>query len=169
MEGVCLVAAFVYVFRSRWCDVDVLVSVSACHDGPNRAEQQGLETFKRFPDSEVHGANVGPTWVPSTPDGPHVGPMNHAIRFVNSGEWGWWRGTFYVCVLLSLSVIQDNNVVATSHYCYVIMGEVASQITSLTIVYSTVYSDADQRKHQSSASLAFVFPGNRWIFRTNGQ
>ena len=32
----------------------------------------------------------------------------------------------------------------------------ASQITSLTIVYSTVYSGADQRKHQSSASLAFV-------------
>ena len=32
----------------------------------------------------------------------------------------------------------------------------ASQITSLTIVYSTVYSDADQRKNQSSASLAFV-------------
>ena len=37
------------------------------------------------------------------------------------------------------------------------MGEIASQITSLTIVYSTVYSDADQRKHQSSASLAFVW------------
>ena len=36
------------------------------------------------------------------------------------------------------------------------MGAMASQITSLTIVYSTVYSDADQRKHQSSASLAFV-------------
>ena len=32
----------------------------------------------------------------------------------------------------------------------------ASQITSLTIVYSTVYSGEDQRKHQSSASLAFV-------------
>ena len=38
----------------------------------------------------------------------------------------------------------------------VIMGAMASQITSLTIVYSTVYSGADQRKHQSSASLAFV-------------
>ena len=37
------------------------------------------------------------------------------------------------------------------------MGAIASQITSLTIVYSTVYSDADQRKHQSSASLAFVW------------
>ena len=36
------------------------------------------------------------------------------------------------------------------------MGAIASQITSLTIVYSTVYSDADQRKQQSSASLAFV-------------
>ena len=42
------------------------------------------------------------------------------------------------------------------HYSDVILGAIASQITSLTIVYSTVYSDADQRKHQSSASLAFV-------------
>ena len=42
------------------------------------------------------------------------------------------------------------------HYCDVIMGVVASQITSLAIVYSIVYSDAYQRKHQSSASLAFV-------------
>ena len=42
------------------------------------------------------------------------------------------------------------------HYGDVIMGGIASQITSLTVVYSTVYSDADQRKHQSSASLAFV-------------
>ena len=36
------------------------------------------------------------------------------------------------------------------------MSMMAPQITSLTIVYSIVYSDADQRKHQSSASLAFV-------------
>ena len=51
------------------------------------------------------------------------------------------------------------------------MGIVASQITSLTIVYTTVYSDADQRKHQSSASLAFVWGihRDRWIPRTNGQ
>ena len=43
-----------------------------------------------------------------------------------------------------------------NHCGDVIMGTIASQITSLTTVYSTVYSDADQRKHQSSASLAFV-------------
>ena len=42
------------------------------------------------------------------------------------------------------------------HYYDVIMGAMASQITSLTIVYSTVYSSADRRKHQSSPSLAFV-------------
>ena len=42
------------------------------------------------------------------------------------------------------------------HNNNVIMGTIAFQITSLTIVYAAVYSDADQRKHQSSASLAFV-------------
>ena len=35
-----------------------------------------------YPDSIVHGANIGPTWVLSAPDGPHVGPMNLAIEEV---------------------------------------------------------------------------------------
>ena len=48
------------------------------------------------------------------------------------------------------------------NYCDVIMSAVASQITSLTIVYSVVYPGADQRKHQSSASLAFVRGIHRW-------
>ena len=58
-----------------------------------------------------------------------------------------------------------------SHYSDVIMTTVASQITSLTVVYSIVYSGAEQRKHQSSASLAFVrgIHRNRWIPRTKGQ
>ena len=57
------------------------------------------------------------------------------------------------------------------HYIDVIMTMMTSQITSLTVVYSTVYSDADQRKHQSSASLAFVrgIHRDRWIPRTKGQ
>ena len=46
-------------------------------------------------------------------------------------------------------------------YIDVIMTTMASQITSLVVVYSIVYSGADQRNHQSSASLAFV----RWIHR----
>ena len=42
------------------------------------------------------------------------------------------------------------------------MGAMASQITSLTIVYSTVYSGTDEKWHQSSASLAFVRGICRW-------
>ena len=41
-------------------------------------------------------------------------------------------------------------------YSDVILDTMASQIISLTFVNSTVYSGADQRRHQSSASLAFV-------------
>ena len=49
------------------------------------------------------------------------------------------------------------------------MTMLASQITSLTVVYSIVYSGINQRKHQSSASLAFVREIHRAISRTNGQ
>ena len=48
------------------------------------------------------------------------------------------------------------------HYNDVIMTTMTSQITSLTIVYSTVYLGADQRKHQSSASLGLVLGIQRW-------
>ena len=48
------------------------------------------------------------------------------------------------------------------HYNDVMMTTMASQITSITVGYSTVYSDADQRKHQNSTSLAFVWG----IYRT---
>ena len=51
---------------------------------------------------------------------------------------------------------------ALNHYSDVIMGAMASQITSITIVHSTVYSGADQRKLQSSSSLAFVRGIHRW-------
>ena len=65
------------------------------------------------PDSKVHGANMGPTWVLSAPDGPHVGPMNLAIRVVigqHTGELGGecWK-------LLS---IFDDNVSTTCYTSY---------------------------------------------------
>ena len=58
-----------------------------------------------------------------------------------------------------------------SHYIDVIMTTMASQNTSPAVVYSTVYLDAYQRKHQSSASLAFVWGihRSRWIPCTKGQ
>ena len=48
------------------------------------------------------------------------------------------------------------------HYNDVITSAMASQNTSPTIVCSTVYSGVEQRKHQSSASLAFVRGIHRW-------
>ena len=47
-------------------------------------------------------------------------------------------------------------------YSDVIMSVMGSQITCLTIVYSTVYSGGDQRKYQSSASPAFVWGIHWW-------
>ena len=60
------------------------------------------------------------------------------------------------------NIHSNKNTIGVHHYRDVIMGAMVSQITSLTITYSTVYSGADQRKHQSSASLNFVRWFHRW-------
>ena len=60
---------------------------------------------------------------------------------------------FIICVMMNGSFIHQNDVIISA---------MASQITSLTSVYSTVYSGADQRKHQGFASLAFERGINRW-------
>ena len=55
-----------------------------CHDMEMSAGWHNESYVKSLwwyiPDSKVHGANMGPTWVLSAPDGPHVGHMNFAIR-----------------------------------------------------------------------------------------
>ena len=86
---------------------------------------------------------------------------------VNSPHKGQWRGALMFafiyacislwCVLGYFTGTGEVSVKLPLHYDDAIMGAIASQITSLTIVFSTVYSGADQSKHQSSASLAFVW------------
>ena len=73
-----------------------------------------------------------------------------------------WR-TYLMCqrfhVTIQRTQIKDNRLrsdIHINHYNDVIMSVMASQITSLTIVYSSVYLGPDERKHQSSAPLAFV-------------
>ena len=72
---------------------------------------------------------------------------------------------------IQLSEFIVNTCFLNNHYIGVIMATMASRITSLTVIYSTVYSDADQGKHQSSASLAFVcgIHRDRRIHSTKGQ
>ena len=64
--------------------------------------------------------------------------------------------------VLNMLMRDEFDSVGIMHYSDVIMVPMASQITSLTIINPIVYSGADQRKHQSSASLAFVREIHRW-------
>ena len=77
-----------------------------------------------------------------------------------------WFYIYYVYVNVALHKHHNIGVQLIVHMRFsrndVIMSSMASQITSLTVVYSTVYSGGDQRKHQSSASLAFVRGIHRW-------
>ena len=85
--------------------------------------------------------------------------------------WTWWRGVEFLsqifrclnrCSWVALTTpwlcdqLKALCALLHTHYDDVIMTMLASQITSLTVVYSIVYSGVNQRKHQSSASLAFV-------------
>ena len=89
--------------------------------------------------------------------------LNHANRSFGAAEeqeMSWYLISFSYHAdeystygLIPWQSLTQNNPV---HYDDVTMSLMASQITSLMIAYSTVYSGADQRKHQSSASLAFV-------------
>ena len=79
--------------------------------------------------------------------------LNKRLNKQSSCRWfeTAWRSFWYQC-----NVTSNTFLTIKYHYSDVIMCAMASQITSLRIVYSTVYSDTDQIKHQSSASLAFV-------------
>ena len=78
-------------------------------------------------------------------------------------SWHLFRTSASATEMLTWANTSTNEMI---HYSDVIMGTMASQITSRMIVYSTVYSGADQRKHQNSASLAFVrvihLPKGQW-------
>ena len=83
-----------------------------------------------FPDSKVHGANMGPTWGRQDPGGPHVGPMNFAIWF---GFHGFHRVAQFIKIVqisltLYISLWMDDTtlVVYTSH---ISLWKIFSQLT----------------------------------------
>ena len=55
----------------------------------------------------------------------------------------------YRLAYVYFEIVNNHTQIPLCHYNDVIMGTMASQITSLTIVFSTVYLDTDQRKHQN--------------------
>ena len=66
-----------------------------------------MTSFQDIPDSKVHGANMGPTWVLLAPDGPHVGPINLVIRDVTDGQQHWLvLPVVFDCVCSQLGIRQ---------------------------------------------------------------
>ena len=73
--------------------------------------------------------------------------------FTDTEDWHCFR-SFYTnadTIYHHVAVLDDQKSTKCYHYCDVLICAPVSQITNLAIVYSTVYSGADQRKHQSSA------------------
>ena len=62
----------------RYCVTEITIFYRLSRSEYGRTEQLSYDN----PDSKIHGSNMGPTWVLSAPDGPHVGPINLAIREV---------------------------------------------------------------------------------------
>ena len=131
--------------------------------------------------------------------GSHRRPVNSSHKFLANDSlvyWGrytspildelrkhklWYTAPLFYAINMFVTALTSYNLksdviyckwkLAGPHYGDVIKTTMASQITSYTLVDSTVYSDADQRKHQSSASLAFMWGlhRDRWIPCTKGQ
>ena len=91
----------------------------------------------------------------------------HGYRYgrLVGDAWIDWTGhnDYVIRHLLRCTMLQTAGKMMYTlfHYNDVIMTAMASQFTGVSIVYSTLCSDADQRKHQSSASLVFV-RGIQW-------
>ena len=80
-----------------------------------------------------------------------------ALGHVNGQIQTWYMHVVLVVLFVVSSDISSPTITKnSSHYSDVIIGTTTSQITSRTIVCSIVCSATDQRKHHSSASLAFV-------------
>ena len=84
------------------------------------------------------------------------------MGLTHCGIWEWWIVGLGIWSIDRQRITWCLCEMAYSHYNDVIMSAMASQITSFTIVNSTFYSSADLRKHQNSASLAFVTGIHRW-------
>ena len=108
-------------------------------------------------------------WIHRSPvDSPKKGQRRGVLMFSLMRAWtnGWEnnrdagdlrRHGAHCDVAVIRETGTENN-----HYSDIIMSAMISSITNLTIIYWTVYSGADQIKHQTSASLAFVRGMHRW-------
>ena len=94
---------------------------------------------------------------------PHIDKAIILNQMPQSRERGGRNGWGTVWCLIMLGFHWNIYLHWNTYYSDIIMSAMASQITSVSIVYSTVCSGAYQRKHESSASLAFVRGIHWWL------
>ena len=118
--------------------------------------------YSACPDNKVHGANMGPTWVLSAPDGPHVGPMDLAI-WVDSHCDGMTRHDMIIyhvydylsCIVLLVSL--EVNLTSLYHYSYH-----TEAWNKMADILQTLFSDVLERK--SFIFLAATKQLYEWYF-----
>ena len=102
-------------------------------------------------------------------------PICHKKHLCQIRVWCYkmqWSPILALTILfLNMNLMWSRPVMARpiqhNHYGDVIFSAMASQTTSITIVCSNVYSGVDQKKHQISASLAFVRGIHRWLVNSS--
>ena len=117
--------------------------------------------------TDINGNNVICEWMKPKPN-----PVKwfHSYKYVSTEVIGTM---VFIAIMLNISHVSVITYISyllvlsaetiPGHYNDAMISKVVSEITSLMIVYSTVYSGTDQRKHQSFTSLAFVRGINRWL------
>ena len=84
-----------------------------------------------YPDSKIHGADMGPTWVLPAPDGPHVDPTNLAIRVWLHRKWSTLTPVMAVLAFCLIEGITRNNV-GLSLSCGIQLRSISQQMHKLS-------------------------------------
>ena len=95
--------------------------------------------------------------------------LQFAIVDIYDMKYGIWLCFAIFCLTISFLLVDLCELfpIIFTHYRDVFMSAMASQIIGVPMAYSTVSSGADQRKHQSSASLALVKGIHRWAVNSS--
>ena len=112
------------------------------------------------PDSKVHGANMGPTWVLSAPDGPHLGPMNLAVRDLLRYYTGIIVQTpnYWPFVLGSLNSPEAGSIKQKVSSCHDVVMDVAA------VSVHRASSNVNKQRQPEGSSFSLLIPQSTSVF-----
>ena len=91
-----------------------------------------------FPESKVHGTNMGPTWVLSVPDGPHVGPMNLADRVVLERGPVSRVSSFISCCVQNAELLYEATGSIVFHLCHIYLLHLSCRSPTMSCPYAVL-------------------------------